>query len=366
MKTNTLIGMVIVIVVVILGWLYFAGRAGSPSADTATTTASTTIIDTTGQTSDEPGTAVGSAPTVITSTTVQPTNSTAVVAGTVNPNGSQTVYWYEYGSTANLGSKISVQSIGSGWSAIPSPGFITGLNKDTTYYYRLDAENKYGEMRGATQSFSTNDNPPGQGSVPTVSTASAKNVSRTAATVGASVNAHSSPTTYWFEYGTDATFGQLSAFQSAPNTNSAATVSASLTGLSPLTKYYFRIDAQNQYGTVNGSISSFTTMGPSASAAPVVTTQVPSTVGSTNATLRGTVNPNGTQTTYWFEYSTDSLLGSVLLKSTSQKSIGNAQATASVESDVSSLSAHTNYYYRIVAQNSAGTVRGDKQTFTTK
>src|SRR3989338_422066 len=74
-------------------------------------------------------------PLVVTNATVAHTDTTAVVVGTVNPNGAFTQYWYEYGTSANFGSKISNQLIGSGYTATPAPGYITGLTKDTTYYF---------------------------------------------------------------------------------------------------------------------------------------------------------------------------------------------------------------------------------------
>ncbi|MDR3572155.1 MAG: hypothetical protein P4L81_08315 [Candidatus Pacebacteria bacterium] len=363
MKTTTIFAVVIVVVIAIAGWFYYANQGVvSTASTTATSTAGTTgTSGDTGQTQTQP-----SAPTVVTDSTVAPTNSTAVVTGTVTPNGTQTAYWYEFGTTSNLGSKTSVESIGSGWSPIPSPGYITGLATNTQYYYRLDAENQYGSINGTTYSFSTNNTPAVHGSVPTVSSNVAENVNATGATLTASINPRSSQTTYWFEYGTDTTFGQVSGFQSAGNSATAVAGSATISGLNSHTTYYFRVDAQNQYGTVNGTTQSFMTTGPAASAAPVVTTQLASAVGTTTATLNGTVNPSGTQTTYWFEYSTDSLLGSVLTHSTARQSTGSTPTTASAQAQISSLQPSTKYYYVVVAQNSAGVVRGDKQTFTTK
>jgi len=180
------------------------------------------------------------------------------------------------------------------------------------------------------------------------------------------VNPRSSQTTYWFEYGDTTDFGHVTALQSAGSGNASASVSAQVSGLTPLTKYYFRINAQNQYGTVNGTTQNFTTRGPAAATAPSVTTRNAQDVGTSTAKLRGTVDPNGAETMYWFEYSTDSLLGSLLLKTTPRTSAGSGNANVSVENDVSALDSNTTYHFRLVAQNSAGTVRGDRETFKTK
>lgn len=360
MNQSIIIG--IIVVLIILGGGYvFLNMSPAPTGTQATAT-TTTTTDGTSVINPAPA----GAPGVVTDAVVSPTNSTAVVTGKVTPNGAPTSYFYEYGLSATLGSKTSAQSIGSGWSAIASPGYITGLSANTTYYFRLSAQNVYGTVNGSTHSFSTNNNPPAQGTPPAASTSAATDVARTSATLNAHVNAHASQTTYWFEYGQSSDFGSITGFQSGGSGDASLAVSAQVSGLNPKTKYYFRINAQNQYGTVNGAAQSFTTPGPAVSVAPVVTTQVPANVATTTATLRGTVNPSGTQTTYWFEYSTDSLLGSVLLKTTSRKSAGAGRDTVSVETDVSSLRAEKAYYYRMVAQNPAGTVRGERQTFTTK
>jgi phosphodiesterase/alkaline phosphatase D-like protein len=366
MNQNLIIGIIVVLVILGGGW-YFFSTMSSPTGTQATTTTSTTQNPTPTPTPNpSPTPPTAGAPGVVTDTNVAPTNSTAVVTGQVTPNGAPTTYWYEYGRSTTLGNKTSAQSVGSGFSAIASPGYITGLTANTTYYFRLDAQNSFGTVNGATQSFSTNNNPPGQGTPPAASTNAAGDVTRTSATLNAHVNPHSSETTYWFEYGDSSNFGSVTAFQSGGTGNASTAVSASVSGLNPQTKYYFRINAQNQYGTVNGATQTFTTSGPAVSVSPVVTTQVASPVATTTATVRGTVNPNGSQTTYWFEYSTDSLLGSLLLKTTAHKSAGAAATTVSVEANISGLQSGTTYYYRTVAQNSSGTVRGDSNTFTTK
>lgn len=323
MNQNIIIGAIAVIVILGGGYLLLTMDPASPGT-VATTTPGTTS-DTT------PGSTAARAPSVSTNATANASNSTAVVTGTVTPNGSQTTYWYEYGESNALGSKTSTQAIGSGFTSIASPGYITGLKKDTTYYFRLSAKNASGTVNGATHSFETNNNPPAQGTAPAASTNAATNLARTSATLNAHVTPHSSQTTFWFEYGDSSSFGSVTSFQSAGNNNTSNAVSAAVSGLNPATKYYFRVNAQNQYGTVNGSTQTFTTAGPAVSIAPVVTTQVASSIAATTATLRGTVNPSSTQTSYWFEYSTDAQFGSSGLKSTSKKSAGAGLGTVSIE-----------------------------------
>jgi len=366
MNQNIIIGILVVVVILGGGYYLVSTNPGLLGMNATSTAVIATDNTTTGTGTDNTGT-TASVPGVATDANVSPSNSTAVVTGKVTPNGSQTTYWYEYGQTASLGQQTSPQAIGSGFTPIASPGYITGLQANTSYFFRLSAQNGFGTINGPTYSFKTNNNPPGLGTPPAATTNGATNITRTSATVSAEINPHSSATTYWIEYGTNTNFGQISSFQAAGSGASTLTESVSLSGLNPQTKYYFRVFAQNQYGTVNGSTQSFTTQGPPATspAAPSVNTTSASNVGSTSATLNGTVTPHGLQTTYWFEYSEDSLLGTVLGTVTAQQPVSASASTLNVSVNASNLSANTKYFYRLVAQNSSGTTRGDIVSFTT-
>lgn len=204
------------------------------------------------------------------------------------------------------------------------------------------------------------------GSIPTTRTMIANGITRTTANVNGEVTPNQASTSFWFEYGQSQNLGDATAFESVGGGTAKSPVSMSLSNLNPATIYYFRINAQNQFGTVNGTILSFKTLGPSGATAPAVTTRSATNVSTSTVTFRGTVNPNGAETVYWFEYSTDSLLGSVLLHATEQRTASTVQGTVSVETALSGLSSKTNYYFRLVAQNSMGTVRGERATFRTR
>lgn len=358
-KTTAVIGGVLAII--LIGGLIFYGMGNTtPSLiNDDTLTPITNGTDTT-QT-QTPG-----MPVAMTSATTYPSDTAVIVSGTVTPNGAFTSYWYEFGTTGSLGNKTSNQTVGSGYIPIGAPTYITGLIKDTTYYFRLVVENQFGTIAGSQYTFHTTiGTPPPIGSAPSPRTLAATGISRTTANINGEITPNKSSAQYWFEYGETSNLGLASALQSVGDGSIKVPASLSLSNLAPATTYYFRLNAQNQFGTVNGAILNFKTSGPAASAAPVVTTQI-TLPATTTATLRGTVNPYGSQTSYWFEYSTDSGLGSALLKTTPQKSAGAGTGTVSIEANISGLKSGTTYYYRTVAQNSAGTVRGDRTTFTTK
>lgn len=360
MKNTTLIAGLLGIVI-ISGLAYYAFSPDTGVIYTATTTPTTTIKD--------PVTTIreAGAPIIVTSQSISTSEFAASVSGTVNPHGFFTNYWFEYGPTTSLGSKTVTQNIGSGYTALTSPGYISGLAKNTTYYVRLVAENQYGKVMGTQYSFKTEPgNPAPIGSIPTVKTTAGTGLARTSAVLNGEVTPNKSQTQYWFEYGRTADFGNTSSFQSISNTSSKTSVSLPISNLTPLTNYFYRLNAQNQWGTVNGLTLTFKTDGPSANASPMVDTNSATNVKATTATLRGTVNARELATTYWFQYSTDSLLGTILLKETPHLSAGSSKNDASFESNLSGLVSNTNYFYRIVAENSSGINYGDRVSFKTK
>jgi hypothetical protein len=86
-------------------------------------------------------------------------------------------------------------------------------------------------------------------------------------------------------------------------------------------------------------------------------------VAETSATFNGTVNPNGSQTTYHFEYGTDTTYGMTV--PVPDASAGAGTSVQRESQPVAGLAPGTTYHYRIVAKNAGGTKSGSDQTFTT-
>jgi hypothetical protein len=95
---------------------------------------------------------------------------------------------------------------------------------------------------------------------------------------------------------------------------------------------------------------------------PVVTTGAASSIEPTTVVLNGTVTPNGADTTYYFQFGTSSLYGSVTPAGTVTAGSGRVKVTAAV----GGLAPVTTYHYRLVAQNAQGVARGGHRTFKTK
>jgi len=98
-----------------------------------------------------------------------------------------------------------------------------------------------------------------------------------------------------------------------------------------------------------------------AASPPVVTTGSAGSVGSSSATLNGTVMPNKSSTSYYFEYGTTTTYGSV----TSSADAGSGASDVPVSADISGLDPESTYHFRIVATNSFGTSFGLDSSFDT-
>jgi len=93
------------------------------------------------------------------------------------------------------------------------------------------------------------------------------------------------------------------------------------------------------------------------------TTEVASNITNTSVTLAGSVNPEGTATTYQFEYGTSSSYGSA--SPVSPGSVGSDSTNHALEANLSALASSTLYHYRISATNENGVFHGADETFRT-
>ncbi|OGZ66153.1 MAG: hypothetical protein A3C50_01535 [Candidatus Staskawiczbacteria bacterium RIFCSPHIGHO2_02_FULL_43_16] len=182
--------------------------------------------------------------------------------------------------------------------------------------------------------------------------------------VNGTVNPNGAATTYWYEYGETSALGTQSSNYLVGSGYTAIYTPAYIIGLKSNTNYYFRLGAKNIFGTVNGTTHSFktnTTPSPIGTA-PVTTTNAATNISSTNADVRGQVNPKGSETTFWFEYGLTAELGAV----TGFQLAGSGNALLPISALISNLQPFTKYYFRLNANNQFGTTNGEIMNFTTK
>ena len=94
-------------------------------------------------------------PAVTTGDTSSIGTTSADLAGTVTPYGSQASYVFEYGPTTAYGSATSAQTLPPGAKPVAVSAQITGLQPGTLYHYHLVTTIVGGTSAGADRTFST-------------------------------------------------------------------------------------------------------------------------------------------------------------------------------------------------------------------
>jgi len=190
-------------------------------------------------------------PTAVTLSGKPITASSAILYGTVNPNGLGTTYYFEYGTTAGYGSSTATESAGSGTNEIAVNAAVQGLTSKDTYHFRIVANNNAGTSFGDDKTFSSKIIPP------TAVTLSGKPITASSAILYGTVNPNGLSTTYYFEYGTTSGYGSSTATESVGSGTNEIAVNATVQGLTSKGTYHFRIVANNNAGTSFGDDKTF-------------------------------------------------------------------------------------------------------------
>ena len=292
-------------------------------------------------------------PVVNTTAATAITSVTATLNGTINAASMTVNSFFDYGLTTAYGTSVAATpATVTGITTTPISLGVSGLAPLTTYHYRARGVTTGGLIvYGPDLTFTTLPPPP------TVITDPATAITTTGATLNGTVNANGSSTTVTFEYGLTASYGStLTATQSPVGGSANTPVSVPVTGLQPNTLYHFRVVGTNAGGTVNGNDLTFTT----AAAPPVVVTNPATNIGTTTATLNGTVTAVNSTTSVIFEWGLTPAFGNVAPGVPSPVT-GNT-ATA-VSANIIGLTPNTTYYFRCVGVNAGGTTNGATLNF---
>jgi alpha-tubulin suppressor-like RCC1 family protein len=179
----------------------------------------------------------------------------ATLNGRVNPNGSLTAAWFQWGTTTNYGNATAATGMGSGTNVLPLSAPLAGLVPGVTYHYRVAATNSHGAVYSSDGSFTTL-------GPPEVWTLAATAVTAANAMVNGTVNPNGYSTTAWFQWGNATSYGNLTAATDLGSGTSDLPLSAALAGLTLGATYHFRVAATNSYGVVYGMDQSFTAVTP--------------------------------------------------------------------------------------------------------
>jgi hypothetical protein len=235
-------------------------------------------------------------------------------AGEVDPEGvAETEALFEWGTTPALGQTTPPQQV-------TAPGAIqatlTGLRPNQKFYYRLAGHDQNAKapegLHSERASIATPAVPPRVVGTPGVSY-----VTASSADLSGEVDPENATTTYEFQYAKACTNGEpCPAIAQAPSmlqTTSqqsalygATGITQEITGLQPATSYRYQLAAVNEQGqaAVNqtgGTALPEGTFTTAPAPTPQAASGAASAVGTSTATLSGSVNPDGLPATYSFE-----------------------------------------------------------------
>lgn len=139
------------------------------------------------------------------------------------------------------------------------------------------------------------------------------------------------------------------------NANSYSDTDPSLTFV---TTYYYQVRAYDVFSDSSYSNEAHAT---TFAIAPTATTNAASNNAGTTATLNGTVNPDGADTTVSFEWGPSTAYGNTA----TVPAVPAGLTDVAVSANISGLTPNTPYHYKVKAVNSIGTTYGLDSSFTT-
>jgi phosphodiesterase/alkaline phosphatase D-like protein len=225
---------------------------------------------------------------------------------------------------------------------------LSGLAPKTTYYYIAKAVGD-GSVDGSQVSFTTST------VAPTVTTENATNVATTSATLNGNLTAVGTAASdnVYFEWGLTTSYGHTTTGQAK---TAVGTFSENLTGLTAKTTYHYRAMAVGDGSAAPGADITFMT----STVGPTGTSDNATSIGTTSATLNGTLTSKGTadNVAVSFEWG-----GTTSYGNTSTAQVKTAGGTFS--DNITGLTAKTTYHFRVKLVGDGPAVYGGDMTFTT-
>jgi phosphodiesterase/alkaline phosphatase D-like protein len=196
-------------------------------------------------------------------------------------------------------------------------------------------------------------------SSPTATATKATAVTNTSARMNATINPEGSKTSYVFSYGPTSSLGTNTTVKTVASGTKAVLVSAPLTHLATGTTYYYALTATNASGTAVTKTVMFKTTGHAPTQA---FTGGPDILSTTSALLTGSVDTQGVDTEYYFEYGITTAYGT----QTTPATVTGSSSSQTVSYTLTGLTPGVTYYYQLVAVNGPNDVSmGGEGTFTT-
>ena len=274
----------------------------------------------------------------------------AQLNGSFVGNGEDTHYYFEWGTDQSYGHTTPAPpgiDAGSGSGPTAASVSLTELTPRTEYHYPRRRRQRRRDHYGQDRRFTTLP-AVGQGDDRTRHRRHPHRRPLNGSFVGNGEDTH-----YYFEWGTDQSYGHTT--PALPGTDAGSgsgptAASVNLSELTPGTEYHYRLVATNAVGTTVGEDREFT----SESFVPKLKTEARRRITRTAAQLNGSFVGNGEDTHYYFEWGTDQSYGNTTTAPPGKTPAPQSGPT-SMSANLSGLTAQTEYHFRVVAKNADGT-----------
>lgn len=229
-------------------------------------------------------------------------------------------------------------------------GSLTSLTASTTYYFQLTGVYSGTQYYGAVLTFRT---------IPTVTTASASNITINSATIGGSATeALTSPKLCYSTTNPASNFDPASC-TSGTVAGTYISYTAALTGLNNSTTYYFQMTGQVNGVYYYGAKNSFKTL-------PVATTNSASSITATAAVLNGSITESATAGAFCFSTTNPSPSNFTYGSGTCATPLSATDAGSNnFTFSKTSLTASTTYYFQFFGTVGGVQYNGVVQSFAT-
>jgi len=191
--------------------------------------------------------------------------TTATLTATINPEGAETTYRFEYGTSESYGQSTPTQTLSAdGFEGVPAEAQVAQLLPDTTYHFRVVATNHCNPSEptedctalGDDQTFTTP-------AAIAIGAEWATDVTANSAVLHAEFNPLGVEAEAWVEYGTSESYGTTVALANLGEGFGTVTRQAFLSGLQVATTYHFRFVARDERDgivyTISGADRTFAT-----------------------------------------------------------------------------------------------------------
>jgi len=289
-------------------------------------------------------------------------HTTATIHGHVDPAGAGEItgceFQYVKDSLFNSSKFAGATSV----PCVPAAPFTTpedvhadlsGLPLDEGFHFRLRATNANGTATSGEKTFKTR-------SVLDIKTETATNVAPRSATLNGSFTGEGNATEYFYRWGENAGYGNVTPTQTLPSPNGATPAPQNLPGLELERTYHYRLVAKNSLGTSEGDDMTFTTH-------PAVTsleTKPATSLDLESISLNGQFQGDNLDTTYYFVYGFEAAAKEDEYEhKTPEQDAGVTGTTTPISFELEEFNGFRTYHYRVVAVNSFGKTVGQDETF---